>query len=167
MKPVQLSKFRPQARAIAEMMWGRDGTNTHRVNRVGAYYYSCSGHGGYLVAANVLSDEERLVLDKYNKPESINILVQQQNGVDFVVAVDNSPISRGITKHRSFRVDTSKGPVNWKRFEIYAFEEDCAWSILEKFTDIRLIQKGESKTYYEAREAQIEPCFQQYYGDKK
>ena len=167
MKPVLLNKFRPQSRAIAEMMWGRGGTNTHRVNRSGAYYYSCAGHGGYLVIANALTEAEEAKLKPFGTAEYINILVQDRIDGKYVVAVDNSPMSRGVVKQRSFRVDQSKGAVNWERFYIYVFEEDCAWSILEKFTDIRLIRKGENPTYYEAREKQIEITFQEYYGDKK
>ena len=167
MKPVQLSKFRPQARAIAEMMWGRGGTNANKVNRNGAYYFSCAGHGGYLVAENALTEAEKEVLNPYGTREYINILVQECNGVEYVVAVDNSPMNRSVTKKRSFRVDMNRGPVRWERFHIYVFEEDCAWSILEKHTDIRLKRDDESKEYYEARENGIESTYQQWYGNKK
>lgn len=169
MKPIKLEKFRPQARAIAEMMWGRGGTNTFRVNRNGAYYYSCAGHGGYLVTANALTEEEIEKVHPFGTREYINILVQDRMDGKWVVGVDNSPMSRGLPKTRRFTYDARLGSVSWERYYIYVFEEDCAWSILEKFTDIRIKDtksNASNPEFYEARERAIEETFNRYYANK-
>lgn len=167
MKPIKLEKFRPQARAIAEMKWGRDGTNAFKVNRNGAYYFSCSGHGGYLVNANALTEAETEKIQPFGTREYINILVQDRMDGKWVVGVDNSPMSRTITRTRRFSYDARLGSVSWERYYIYAFEEDCAWSILEKFTDIRIKDsKMLSPEQIEARERAIEETFNRYYANK-
>ena len=168
MKPIQLNKFRPQTRNIAELMWGRGGTCTHRTNRVGAYYHSCAGHGGYLVLETALTEEEIAKVKPFATREYINILVQKQDKGDFVVGVDNTPMNRGFSRAKSFHADLRLGSVEWQKFYIYVFEEDCAWSIIEKFTDIRL-KRGltqASAEFYEARENQIEKTFNKYYANK-
>ena len=112
MKPTLLSKFRPQARPIAELMWGRGGTNAMKTNRRGAYYFSCSSHGGYLVCAKDLTDAERRSLDPYIKPETINLVVQTlSDGNDYVVGVDNTPMSGSGIAHRTYRDNQLLGPV--------------------------------------------------------
>ena len=168
MQPKLPSKFRPQARPIAELMWGRGGTHTYKTNRRGAYYFSCSGHGGYIVCANDLTDAEKVKLEKYVKPVSINIIIQtQKDGKEYVVGVDNTPLSRSGTAERTYRYNRLLGPARWGTFELYLFEEDCDWTILEKFTDIRLKPQDDNPTFYEAREAQIEATFSQYHGNNK
>ena len=169
MKPTLLSKFRPQARPIAELMWGRGGTNAMKTTRRGAYYFSCSSHGGYLVCAKDLTDAERRSLDPYIKPQSINLIVQtQKDGKDYVVGVDNTPMSNHGTAERTYRYNRLLGPVRWETFEMYAFEEDCAWAILEKFTPIRLKEEvgNISQEYLESRATQVESTFNRYYAKK-
>jgi hypothetical protein len=165
MKAVLLNKYRPNSRNIAESMWGIGGTNSHRVNRNGATYYSCAGHGGYIVLANALTEEERANIDKHIQPESIELIVQAQATGDYVVGVFNH-MSRGRTRAR-VAYKAYLGEVRREKFFIYTFEEDCAWSILEKFTDIRLKQGQERPEFYQNRENFIEECFQRWYGSKK
>jgi len=168
MKPIKLEKFRPQARAIAEMMWGRGGTTAYKVNRNGAYYFSCAGHGGYLVASTALTEAEIEKVHPFGTREYINILVQDRTDGKYVTGVDNSPMSRSVTRPRRFTYDLRLGQVNWERYYIYVFEEDCAWSIIEKFTDIRMVDKRDSDSnYYQYREEAIESTFQKYFGDKQ
>jgi len=113
-----------RARSIAEQNWQRGGTNALKTNRKGAYYYSCSAHGGYVVDGNALTTEEKTNIEKHIKPEI------------GCVAVDNTT---GKIKHfsywGSFRYNI--GSQTLYKTLIYLFEEDCAWSVLEKYTDIR------------------------------
>lgn len=68
-------------RRIAESMWGRDGTTGYRTNRRGAYYYSCAGHGGYIVDADSLTASERSSIEKYIKPSELPLLVDKHGTI--------------------------------------------------------------------------------------
>lgn len=60
------------ARNIAERTWGRDGTTARRTTRPGFYFFSCSGHGGYVVEAQRLTEEERRILrDDWDAPYEV------------------------------------------------------------------------------------------------
>jgi hypothetical protein len=160
-----LNKYRPQARAIAELKWGRGGTNALKTNRKGAYYYSCSSHGGYIVCANDLTEAEKESLNQYTKPEYINLMVQtQHDGLEYVIRVDNTPMSRYGEVSKSYSYNPQNGSVRWVKYYIYTFEEDCEWSILEKFTNIRLKEELKlSADDLERRANSIENTFKQYY----
>ena len=57
-----------QARQLAEEEWGRGGTDSHPTNRPGAYYFSCSAHGGFVIDTRTLTDTEFLCISKYVQP---------------------------------------------------------------------------------------------------
>jgi len=76
MKAVLFKDFKINARRIAEAMWGTGGTNATKTNRRGAYYYSCSAHGGYVVSGDCLTEEEKAKLHEYITPEHLNVIVQ-------------------------------------------------------------------------------------------
>jgi len=131
MKPVPLAGFRighSQARGIAEALWGKGGTNSERCNRPGAFYFSCSGHGGYVVDASILTEQERAKIEEVRSPEPVKILVQGNR----VIGVSNP-----FTGSRSFRYNSAFGTPEWRAHPVFLFEEDCDWSILEHLTDIR------------------------------
>jgi len=141
MRPTRLEGFRIPARHIAKLSWG-DVNTSYRTNRHGAYYYSCSGHGGYVVDSRCLTKRERARIDKYTRPLPIRILVQHRDGQgDVVIGVDcREFISCGTKasfRGKSYRYCPSLGPVEWQELPVYLFEEDCDWAILEKFTNIR------------------------------
>lgn len=46
------------ARRIAEAEWGSGGTTYYETNRQGTYWFSCSGHGGFVIDKACLSDDE-------------------------------------------------------------------------------------------------------------
>ena len=140
MKPVPYSKFRINARHIAELMWGTGGTRAARTNRKGAYYYSCSCHGGYVVDGRALSYEEIGKIRTYIPSDSLFVCrvrnTLDMDSGDYIAAVsynDFAPYPRST----ALNLPEHLVPIGWFRHPVYLFEEDYAWSILEQFTDIR------------------------------
>ena len=78
-------------------------------------------------------------------------------------------VSYPNSSQRSYRVPCGLRFVEWRTADVYLFEEDCAWSVLEKFTDIRLThdKKVDNSVFLKAREEQIEKCFKRWYLDRK
>lgn len=114
-----------RARSIAESAWGRGGTISYKTNRKGAYYFSCSGHGGYVVDAEALTEEERALIAPYAKAD--RCFYAARNGEVYFF---QNPYSTRAGRYYRYS-DTETGYA-----EIYLFEEDCDWAILEHFTDI-------------------------------
>jgi hypothetical protein len=141
-KPTPLTKYRIPAYSIAEMSWGSGGTHAYRCNRRGAYYYSCSGHGGYVVDSRCLTRKERAKIERHIKPIDLRLLVQRRNGNGhrFVIGVSMLNVPRSGCRLRSqsfFNYSPRLGPIEWVDLPVYLFEEDCDWAVLEKLTDIR------------------------------
>jgi hypothetical protein len=137
-------------RHIAELLWGTGGTTAYRTNRKGVGYYSCSGHGGYVFLPDALTPDERAALDKvgYTPNETINVLKDVDSGT--LYAVDYSPVNRqGTARSRTIRVPVTVN-VEWVEQPLYTFEEDCAWAVLEYFTDVQYLKHGEAVNDYHA-----------------
>lgn len=166
MKATLLKDYKINPRAIAEAMWGTGGTNATRTNRRGAYYYSCSAHGGYVVSLKALTEEEKALLNQYTETMKIQALVQHRTDGDYVIAVSLSTMQRYIGKNRKqFRYTPHLGKVEWVDIEFYAFEEDCDWAILEKLTDIRA--NGSSTISDTERQEIIDRTFSQWATPKR
>lgn len=169
MKPITLKDFKINARHIAELEWGSGGTTAYRTNRPGAYYYSCSAHGGYVVDSRALDPVERAVINRYVQPRNLNLYVQQaEAGDDLIVHVDYTDFDcRG---RHTFRYKSNGHQTRWETLPVYIFEEDCDWCVLEKFTDIRakgsIGMDGKPLTE-EQRRVNIEGCFQRWHAEKE
>lgn len=141
-----LKQVKVNYRNLAEALWGRGGTKAHKTNRKGAYYYSCSGHGGYLVNAQALTPSEIESLNKFIKPIELPVLVGPDSliyGVDYA-----SQSKYGTGKRRFLCPQGSK----WESVQVYVFEEDCDWAVLETLTDIRIVRNHiSSESLSEAR----------------
>jgi hypothetical protein len=159
MNSVKLSQYAIPAREIAESMWGTGGTLAYHTNRKGAYYFSCSGHGGYVVKGASLTDSERKDIDRYILPRMLQLAVQRTPDGDMVRGYSLGDF-RG--QPRSVKYNPRDGPISWVDMPVYLFEEDCAWVILEKFTGIHSDVLKHDETI--ARE--IERIFQQYYSKR-
>ena len=57
-----------QARSVARSLWGSDD-HLHECNREGAYWVSCSRHGGMVLDTSVLSAEEKDKLRPHCDPD--------------------------------------------------------------------------------------------------
>lgn len=150
MKAVKLENYRIPARNIAELMWGSGGTISARTNRKKVYYYSCSAHGGYVVDSRVLTNDEKKKIEQHIKPEKLILIVQSRHDGDYVIGQCCQNFQRyGRIRSQSYRYNPSLGPVNQVEYDVYLFEEDCDWSILEYCTDIRLKEKEDNEKWEE------------------
>ena len=139
MRALLFTAYTIPARRIAEAMWGTGGTHSYRTNRRGAYYYSCAGHGGYVVDSRCLTDEEKKLIDEYHEVEVLQLLIQHRTDGDYVIGQDPSGDFKreGMPRKRTFRYNKGLGDVEWISLDIYIFEEDCDWATLEKLTKVR------------------------------
>lgn len=113
------------ARSIAQSMWGHGGTHAYKTNRKGVYYFSCAGHGGYVLPASVLTKEEYAAVSRYVEPKTATVYVDARGKVLYM---------------HPYRTRTTKLMPPWTTIEeeFFTFEEDCEWAVLEKFTTIRV-----------------------------
>ncbi len=163
MKPITLEKFRltaSVARTLAEQNWGTGGTHAYKTNRKGVFYFSCSGHGGYVVNAKALTEQEHQNIEAFVKPDHVSLLVQHLNTGDVVIGVQ-SPLS---VRPRRFRFFPAYGAVEWQDYPFYFFEEDCDWALLEHFTDIRRVSVHQN---LEAHEQAIQRTIEAWFLNKK
>lgn len=164
MKPVKLSDFyinHSRARSLAEQSWGSGGTNAYKTNRKGVYYFACSSHGGYIVNPKMLAEEEKHLINKYMTPEKIMLAVQNQEGVDYVLGYQHPCAPR----QKIIKYQPALGEFRWVEYEFYEFEEDCAWAILEYYTDVQTQFPGTERDPQEAR-ASVVSIFSRYYSNK-
>ena len=106
------------ARNMAEARWGRGGTNSQRTNRKGAFYYSCSGHGGFVIDARCLTPEENATMRKFLQPEIAHAVVRS----DGTVRRLRGPDGRQALKYQP-------GYETIQEIEIFFGEEDCDWAV--------------------------------------
>lgn len=138
-----------RARSFAETKWGRGGTRSYRTNRAGAYYFSCAGHGGYIVDAFALSQEERDKINEYVKPEDVLAIVKP-NGDVFYVSNPYTARTRRISYSRLYTLG---------EHQIYYFEEDCDWAVLEALTHVRCVGSPSKE--------EAQRVFEHWHGSKK
>ena len=120
-----------KARSFAETVWGRGGTIAYKTNRKGVYYFSCSGHGGYVVDADTLEFSEYENILEYMTPE--NCLVMTLNNK---ITFWQNPFSVRTQRYKIYRDSQTFHK------QVFFFEEDCDWAILEKFTNIRRMNQN-------------------------
>ncbi len=113
-----------EARNIAESLWGSGGTTSYATNRNGAFYFSCSGHGGFVISANALTATERKAIDQY---------CQAERGIRYIARNGKSTLMHAFRK-RGTRIAYAYTV----QCDFYIFEEDCDWSIVITQTGIRL-----------------------------
>ncbi|KQS84296.1 hypothetical protein [Rhizobium sp. Leaf383] len=130
-----------QARVIAEAVWGRGGTHSEPVNRPGAFYFSCSGHGGFVIDQRALKDEELLAISPHVNFEDARIY------------------SWGKRKTLMHPYRTTGARVSAmareEDFKFFLLEEDCDWCLAYIFTGIR-------HRYKPAKEEAAQQTFDQW-----
>lgn len=139
-----------EARNIAESLWGTGGTHSYKCNRRGAFYFSCAGHGGYIVDAAALSDSERAQVTRYVCTEKY----------------DRYSWGKRSRFMHPYRRRGARVPFDCARVTgaFLIFEEDCDWSVLERFTDIRAAGMALSDA---ERAAAILATFDRWHGAKE
>lgn len=115
-----------EARSIAESLWGTGGTHSYRTNRRGAFYFSCSGHGGYVIDSTAFSGEELAAIAPH-------------------VSVTDTYTRFSWVKYNRFhhsykrRATRYAGRATITNGTFLVFEEDCDWSIVDHLTGIHRI----------------------------
>jgi hypothetical protein len=108
-----------QARLIAEGEWGKGGTHSYPTNRRGAFYFGCSGHGGFVIDAATFTPEERALVQRYATPEKYTTY--------------GTKLSWPGRKRWPL---TTTSSVVKREGEYFLFEEDCAWCLPVLFAGI-------------------------------
>lgn len=103
-----------EARSIAAALWGTVNTS-YRTNTRGAYYYSCAGHGGFIVAEEAIPAHKREWVEKY---------VAKESAIRYIGRSGKSTLMHGY-RTRSTRMTYNQT----ESVSFYIFEEDCAYAI--------------------------------------
>jgi hypothetical protein len=101
-----------EARGIARALWGEVNAS-YRTNAVGAFYYSCSGHGGFIISADLV-----------NIQSWVENYVRKETAIRYIDRNGKSVLMHPY-RTRSARL----AYVKTETVEFYVFEEDCAWSV--------------------------------------
>jgi hypothetical protein len=115
------------ARNMANTLWGKRGTKASRTNRNGVYYFSCSGHGGFIIDGRALSPQERDDIKKYITPEKTSVYMDTDGKV------------RRVRNPFTTRSRTVKTYTGWTKeeVEIFVAEEDADWCVPTLFANIQ------------------------------
>lgn len=133
------------ARATAEARWGRGGTSAYKTNRKGAYYFSCAGHGGFVISAKALTASEYEAISKHVTPEVMTVYLDNETDTMLLAYHpfrQNAGRLRGVGS-KGYRVEKE---------ELFLLEEDCDWSLAVKFAGIKIknmTEEGAEKTFYD------------------
>lgn len=132
------------ARATAEARWGRGGTAAYKTNRKGAYYFSCAGHGGFVISAKALTASEYEAISKYVTPEVMTVYIDNETDA---VLLAYHPFRQNAGKLRGLG---SKG-YRAEKEELFLLEEDCAWALAVVLAGIMtpdMTKEAAEKTFY-------------------
>ena len=139
-RDVRIEKFRPNLDTIASREWGGDCSSS-RTTRRGIRYFSCAGHGGYLVDPSAVTPEEKRLLDEQASKANLKLLVQHRQDGDYVLGVSYQDVGSYYRRsNKRYYYDRDKGDVEWIEYPVYQGEEDEMWSVIEKVTGVRLLE---------------------------
>jgi hypothetical protein len=114
-----------EARQMAESMWGRGGTTAQRTNTRGAFYFSCSGHGGFVIDTRALNAAELADVKEFALPVKVT---------RFYTASGKT-----IGMMTPYRQKSIRLPFDYRAeiFDVLVLEEDCEWALAYRFTTVR------------------------------
>jgi hypothetical protein len=141
-----------QARGLAESLWGTGGTTAYRTNRTGAFYFSCSGHGGFVIDDRTLTDQEREQLTTAGFIADKCWGIRRQDGSIVTVRHPHSQVPR--PQKVTYR--PGQGEYQDNNIPVWVLEEDCDWAAAYVFTGIRTpgaFAKPEAEMIAYARES--------------
>jgi hypothetical protein len=102
-----------EARSIARALWG-EVNGSQRTNTKGAFWFDCSGHGGFIVSADIFGPTKREWIEKYVSVES---------------AIRYIGNKRSVLMHGYRTRGARLAYHSTENVEFYIFEEDCAWAV--------------------------------------
>lgn len=121
-----------QARSLAEALWGPRGTTAYRTNRSGAFHFSCSGHGGFVIDDRALTNQERAHLQAAGfKPDACWGVLDADGQIVTIRHPDSQALRPRPVSYRAGR-----GEVPSHDIPAWVFEEDCDWAAVPVFTGI-------------------------------
>jgi hypothetical protein len=124
---------RGQAKGMAESMWGSGGTTARQTNRAGAFYFSCSGHGGFVIDDLALSERERELLTEAGFSADQCWGVRAASGQIKTIRHPHSQVPRS----RPVTYVPGLGEYPDHAIPVWTFEEDCDWAAVYGLTGIR------------------------------
>lgn len=122
-----------QARSLAESIWGPRGTIAYRTNRTGAFYFSCSGHGGFVIDDRALTGQERKHLTDAGFAPDKCWGVRDAGGRVITVRHPHSEVRH--PKKVTYR--PGLGELVDRDIPVWTLEEDCEWAAAYALTAIR------------------------------
>lgn len=122
-----------QARYLAESVWGRGETVSHRTNRTGAFWFSCAGHGGFVIDDRALTREERERLAAAGLKADACWGVRGEDGQIITVRHPGSQ----VRNPRPVFCHPDRGEYQDRKILVWTLEQDCEWAAAYAFTGIR------------------------------
>lgn len=122
-----------QARGMAESMWGSGGTTAHHTNRTGAFYFSCSGHGGFVIDDRALAERERELLTEAGFTADRCRGVRDASGRIMAIRHPHSQVARP----RQLTYRPGLGESVDGEIPVWTLEEDTEWAAAYALTGIR------------------------------
>lgn len=105
-----------EARAIATALWGKVN-HTYKTNTIGAFCFSCEGHGGFIVASESIPQDKRQFVDRYiSKETGTRYIDKARNKTCFMHPYRIRNGRRGFWNHS-------------EEVSFYVFEEHCDYAI--------------------------------------
>ena len=156
MKPVLLSKFRPNKSQVARM-WGTVNTILKTTDsRVS--WYSCSGHGGYVANPADFTTEELAKLGHWAEGNyDVRVAVAQNLNDNQIYVIGANYESNKKIKYDSYTYRF----LEWRKIPMMVFEEDCHWAILTYKLGIDLLE-WEKKFSKAERMESARKCVEQW-----
>lgn len=118
-----------QARSMAQQLWGTVNTS-YRTNRRGAFYFSCSGHGGMILDGRCLDAEEASWISKYISPDFASETYNTETGG---IMTFTSPFNKRAHTTRFYARGRSYA---YRQTPIFVAEEDGGYAIPAVFAGI-------------------------------
>lgn len=132
-KPSPPKLTHSQARYLAESIWGHGGTVSHRTNRTGAFWFSCSAHGGFIIDDRALTRPERERLSAAGLRADSCWGVRGEDGRIITVRHPGSHVQNP----RTVTCYPGRGEYADRNIPVWTLEEDCEWAAAYSLTGIR------------------------------
>lgn len=152
------------ARSIARQR-GEVNT-TYKTNRIWAYYFSCSGHWGFIIDWNALNDSDNQLIEKLDiKHEMLRIVIasDKMTGEDYVIHIEypNGKQKREIYFSSQFE------NARYIEYKYYVWEEDCDWSLYSYFLDIQYYYQSVKDWWEQTTSEQSEPTVRNRFWEER